>query len=86
MSFYYPPWNDSVEPSQSSIKQWMQNIYTKTQPKKEIKTMGSMKNTAVESAVKEYYSPDEAKKFSKAELDKNPALFNAIMSSMAKWK
>lgn len=32
MSFYYPPWNDSVEPSQSSIKQWMQNIYTKTQP------------------------------------------------------
>jgi hypothetical protein len=48
--------------------------------------MGSMKHTAVESAVKEYYSPDEAKKFSKAELDKNPALFNAIMSSMAKWK
>ncbi len=62
------------------------NIFAKTQPKKEIKTMGSMKNTAVESAVKEYYSPDEAKKFSKAELDKNPALFNAIVSSMAKWK
>ena len=62
------------------------NIYSKTQPKKEIKTMGSMKNIAVESAVKEYYSPDEAKKFSKAELDKNPALFNAIMNSMAKWK
>jgi hypothetical protein len=62
------------------------DIYTKQQPKKEIKTMGSMKNTAVESAVKEYYSPDEAKKFSRAELDKNPALFNAIMSSMAKWK
>ena len=62
------------------------DIYTKQQPKKEIKTMGSMKSTAVESAVKEYYSPEEAKKFSKAELDKNPALFNAIMSSMTKWK
>ena len=62
------------------------SIYAKTQPKKEIKTMGSMKNTAVESAVKEYYSPEEASKFSRAELDKNPALFNAIMQSMAKWK
>ena len=62
------------------------NIYAKTQPKKEIKTMGSMKHTAVESAVKEYYSPEEAKKFSKEELDKNPALYNAIMNSMAKWK
>jgi hypothetical protein len=62
------------------------NIFAKQQPKKEIKTMGSMKHTAVESAVKEYYSPEEAKKFSKAELDKNPALFNAIMNSMAKWK
>jgi hypothetical protein len=59
--------------------------FAKTQPKKEIKTMGSMKHTAVESAVKEYYSPDEAKRFSQAELDKNPALFKAIVNSMAKW-
>ena len=61
-------------------------IYSKTQPKKEIKTMGSMKNTTVESSVKEYYSPDEANKFSQEEINTNTALFNAIMNSMKKWK
>lgn len=61
--------------------------YTKTQPKKEVKTMGSMKNTAsTENAVKEYYSPEEAKRFTQDEINKNPALFASIVKSMKKWK
>lgn len=61
--------------------------YQKTLPKKEFKTTGSMKNpTAEDNGVKEYYSPEEARKFTKAELDKNPALFKAIENSMPKWK
>ena len=63
------------------------DIYAKTQPKKEIKTAGSMKNTnSGEGAIKDFYTPDEAKRFSKADLDKNPALYEAIVKSMAKWK
>lgn len=63
------------------------DIYAKTQPKKEFKTMGSMKNnTPANSEVKEYYSPEEAKKFTRADLDKNPALFAAIEKSMQKWR
>lgn len=63
------------------------DIYEKTKPKKEYKTMGSMKSHAeTDNGVKEYYSPEEARKFSKSELDKNPALFNAIVKSMQKWK
>ncbi len=63
------------------------DIYAKTQPKKEFKTMGSMKNTvSANSEVKDFYSPEEAKKFSRADLDKNPALFAAIEKSMQKWK
>lgn len=61
-------------------------IYNKMQPKKEISTMGSMKNTApTEDAVKDFYTRDEALKFTKQDFDKNPALFQAVERSMRKW-
>ena len=61
-------------------------IYTKTQPKKDIKTMGSMKNsTSDEGTVKDFYTRDEALKFTKKDFDKNPALFKAVQASMQKW-
>ena len=60
--------------------------YTKTQPKKEIKPMGSMKNsTSNDSGVKDFYTRDEALKFTKSDFDKNPALFKAVQESMLKW-
>ena len=63
------------------------DLYNKTQPKKEFKTMGSMKNTdSADSGVKEYYSPEEARRFTRKELDANPALMAAIEKSMQKWK
>jgi hypothetical protein len=62
------------------------SIYNKTQPKKEIKTMGSMKNSTPEgNTVKDYYTRDEALKFTKKDFDKNPALFKAVQASMLKW-
>ncbi len=63
------------------------DIYiAKTQPKKEIKTMGSMKaNTAQDNGVKDYYSYEEASKFTKEDFDKNPALYAAVTKSMTKW-
>lgn len=71
--------------SSTSIKD-IYEIYAKTLPKKEIKPMGSMKSTpAANSGVKEFYSLEEARKFTKAELDKNPALYEAIKKSMLKW-
>ena len=63
------------------------DIYRKTQPKKEIKTMGSMKSTpAADGGVKEFYTVEEARRFTKADYDKNPALFAAVERSMQKWK
>ena len=62
------------------------DIYSKTRPKKEIKTMGSMKNSAsADSGVKDFYTRDEALRFTKADYDKNPALYNAVVESMTKW-
>jgi hypothetical protein len=60
-------------------------LYAKTQPKKEIKPMGSMKSGTTEAAVKEFYTRDEALKFTKSDYDKNPALFKAVCDSMQKW-
>ncbi len=61
--------------------------FVKIQPKKEIKTAGSMKNTnSGEGEIKDFYTPDEARKFTRADFDKNPALFEAIQRSMTKWK
>lgn len=60
-------------------------MYNKMQPKKEIKQPGSMKSTIKESGVKDYYSYEEASKFTREELRKNPDLFKAIERSMPKW-
>lgn len=63
------------------------DIYSKTIPKKEIRTMGSMKSDApADNGVKDYYSYEEAVKFTKADFDKNPALFKKVQESMTKWK
>lgn len=61
-------------------------IYSKMQPKKDVQTMGSMKNsTQTDNGVKDFYSYEEAMKFTKKDFDNNPALFKAVEQSMAKW-
>ena len=63
------------------------NIYKQTLPKKEHKTMGSLKNpTSDDNGVKDFYSPEEARKFTKKDFDENPALWAAVNNSMTKWK
>ena len=60
--------------------------FAKEQPKKELRTMGSMKNNSSnDNGIKDYYSPEEARKFTKKDLDDNPALMAAIEKSMTKW-
>ena len=62
------------------------DLYNKTQ-KKEYKPMGSMKNSeSSDSGVKDFYTPEEARKFTKKDYDSNPALFKAVENSMLKWK
>ena len=63
------------------------DLYQKTQPRKEIKPMGSMKSSSpADNGVKEYYSPEEARKFTLKDLNENPALMAALETSMQKWK
>lgn len=61
-------------------------IYDKMQPKKEIKSMGSMKSGNVaDNGIKEEYTYEEAMKFTKQDFDKNPKLYEAVQRSMLKW-
>jgi hypothetical protein len=63
------------------------DIYRKTQPKKDIKPMGSMKNSnSGDNGVKDFYTVEEARRFTKEDYDKNPALFEAVQKSMTKWR
>lgn len=62
-------------------------IYQKTQPKQEIFTTGSMRSGPTgDTGVKEFYSLDEARKFTKEDFDKNPKLYAAVQNSMQRWK
>lgn len=61
-------------------------IFNQTKPKKEIKTMGSIKNTTVDNGIKDYYSPEDARKISLDDLRKNPELLKALERDMKKWK
>jgi hypothetical protein len=61
-------------------------IYNKTQPKKEFKTMGSIKHNASDKGtVKDFYSREEAMKFTVEDFNKNPELFKKVEESMRKW-
>lgn len=63
------------------------DLYVKTQPKKEHRTAGSMKNSdSGDGGVKEFYTPEEARAFSVKDLRDNPAIEAAILKSMPKWK
>ena len=62
-------------------------MYKKMLPQKEApKPIGSMKNNNNSAnIVKDYYSKEEAKKFSREDFDKNQKLFKAVCDSMPRW-
>lgn len=76
---------DKLNPKLSTKEKY--EMYTSLTKKSNIEPIGSMKGTkSSDPSVKEFYSFEEASKFTREELDKNPALFEAIKRSMLKWK
>lgn len=56
------------------------SIYEKTQPKKNVQTMGSMKQGQT-SGAKDFYTPEEIERISEEELD-DPKVWEAVRRSM----
>ena len=75
---------EKLNPSMSIKDKY--EMYSQFKPKPKVETMGSMKNaTSNDTGVKDFYTRDEAMKFTKKDFDKNPALFKAVENSMLKW-
>lgn len=73
--------------SDTPISEVYELFSMKSKPKKEVRTMGSMKTTASsDNGVKDFYTRDEALKFTKKDFDLNPALYEAVTKSMRQWK
>ena len=56
------------------------DIYSKTKPKKEFKTMGSMKQNQ-NTGVKDYYTPEEIERLTEEDLD-DPVVWETVRRSM----
>lgn len=54
--------------------------------KKQPPSSGSMKNNANTTEIKDFYTPEEARKFTVKDFERNPALYKAVEKSMEKWK
>ena len=73
-----------LNPSMTTKEKY--EMYTQFKPKPKVETMGSMKNTTSnDTGVKDFYTRDEALKFTQKDFDKNPALYKAVTESMLKW-
>lgn len=61
-------------------------MYASTKPKKEFKQIGSMKSGASNNdGLKDFYTRDEALRFTEEDYNKNPRLEEIIERSMLKW-
>ena len=65
------------------------NLMTKGQTVEEKPTKpasaGSTKSNVTQAQLKDFYSYEEAMRFSKADFDKNPELYKRVQASMARW-
>lgn len=60
-------------------------LYTNNKPKPKVENPGSMRNVTTPNTVKDFYSYEEASKFTREDFDKNPKLFEAVEKSSYKW-
>lgn len=60
-------------------------IYSDSRPKEQVHTMGTVKSKAAEGEVKDFYTREEALRFTKRDFDRNPQLFRAVEKSMTRW-
>ena len=74
-----------LNPKLSAAEKYQKFLKYKPQPK--IETIGSMKQIGTEdNGVKDFYSYEEAVKFTAEDFKRNPALLKAVENSMPKWK
>jgi len=79
----FKEFRENLNPNLSLKDQY--EMYLKLNPKKEIKKMGSMKNGATNN-IKDFYTYEEASKFTDDDYKNNPDLYKIVEKSALKWK
>lgn len=79
----YKEFAKNLNPNLSEKQKY--EMYLKYNPKKEVETIGSMKSKTTKDEVKDFYTFEEASKFTRKDFDRNPKLFAAVERSMPQW-
>lgn len=80
----YKEFAKNLDPNMSAKDKY--EFYLSVKPKEKNEIIGSLENKASEDGgIKDFYTRDEALKFTKQDFDKNPKLFEAVQNSMQKW-
>lgn len=77
----YIAFANKLNPSLSAKEKY--EMYLQVKPKPKVETMGSMK-TVAKKQVKDYYTPEEARRLTSKDLD-DPAVMAAVEKSMTMW-
>lgn len=81
----FKKYSEKLNPNLSLKEKY--EMYQESKPKKEIKTIGSMKNIPTDRGeLKDFYTYEEAIKFTEEDFEKNPKLEKIVEASMLKWK
>jgi hypothetical protein len=80
----YREFAEKLNPSMSEKDKY--EMYLKFRPKKEVKPIGSMKGTdSSKEELKDFYTFEEASKFTRKQLHDNPKLLDIIQKSASEW-
>ena len=79
----YKEFAKKLSPNLSAKEKY--EMFRQFKPKEKFEPIGSMKGTNSQEDVKDFYTYEESLKFTKADFDRNPKLFEAVEKSMYKW-
>ena len=75
---------DKLDGSKMTMKEKYE-LYEKLNPKEEKETIGSMKGTTTKQKYKDFYTAEEARRFTEKDLD-DPILMDILQKSMTRWE
>ena len=79
----YKEFVSKLNPSLSAKQKY--EMFKQFKPNQTFEQIGSMKSDNSKDTIKDFYTYEESQKFTKADFDKNPRLFEAVCNSMTKW-
>lgn len=78
----YVDFANKLNPSLTAKEKY--ELYKQFKPKEEFEQIGSMKNSNTKQEVKDYYTPEEARRLTSKDLD-DPRVMAAVEKSMQQW-